>query len=329
VTLDLEQEEGLALLWRLVAGADVVIENFTPRVLERFGIVWEDLHARHPGVILVRMPAFGLEGPWRDRAGFAMTIEQTSGLAWVTGYEDLPLVPRGPCDPVGGMHAVLALAGALAVRSRTGEGQLVEVPLLDGALNIAAEQVLEHDRTGEVLTRHGNRSPINAPQGLYPAAGEDRWVAVAVETDEQWRALAALVGARADLDVAARRAAHDSLDQVIGEWTKEREATAAEEVLCAAGVPAAAVALPHLAHRSPQLEHRRFLQELDHAVTGRTGYPGFPMLFSAFGPHLYRSAPPRLGEHNREVLGELGLSDEDVLGLEARRVIGDRPAWIE
>jgi crotonobetainyl-CoA:carnitine CoA-transferase CaiB-like acyl-CoA transferase len=186
VTLQLDSAEGMALLKRLIADADVVIENYSVRVLENFGLGWEQVRALSPRVIMVRMPAFGLDGPWRDRTGFAMTIEQVSGLAWLTGYEDLPLVIRGACDPVGGMQTVFALLMALEHRRRTGEGQLVEVPLVENALNLAAEQVVTHTAYDEVLTRDENRGPVAAPQGLYRCATEDRFVAIAVATDEQW-----------------------------------------------------------------------------------------------------------------------------------------------
>jgi len=334
LTLDLDSDAGRALLWRLIDDADVVIENFTPRVLERFGIVWPDVHRRWPGLILVRMPAFGLDGPWRDRAGFAMTIEQTSGLAWVTGYEDLPLVPRGPCDPVGGMHTVIGLLAALEVRRRTGLGQLLEVPLIDGALNMAAEQVLEFERTGEVLTRHGNRGPYAAPQGIYPAAGDDRWLTVSVATDEQWARLAGLIGATdlgSDPELATlggRRSRHDEIDDAIQAWTRTRTPEDGADLLLRAGVPASPVTGAQLAHRNPQYDHRRYLQRFDHPVTGTTGYPGFPMTFSALGPDLFSSRPPLLGEHNTEVLMALGLSEAEIADLAATGVIGTRPAWV-
>jgi len=323
VTLDLDHPEGMELLARLIDGADVVIENFTPRVGDRFGLTWPQVHARWPRVVLVRMPAFGLDGPWRERAGFAMTIEQTSGLAWVTGYEDLPLVPRGPCDPLGGVHTLVALMAALEVRERTGEGLLVEVPLVDGALNIAAEQSLEFERTGEVLGRHANRGPWASPQGVYRCAGDDEWVAVAVETDAQWEALRAVAGVPADVG----RQDADAADAAIGAWARELGAAAAADALTGAGVPAAALAPSGSAHDNPQFAHRGFLQPLLHAVTGATGYPGFPMRFSAFGPHLFRSPPPLLGEHNTEVLRELGLSDDAIAALADKGIIGDRPAW--
>ncbi len=164
-TLRLDHPDGLALVKRLIADADVVIENFSARVMPGFGLDWETMKRLNPRLISVRMPAFGLDGPWRDRLGFAMTIEQVSGLAWLTGYEDLPLVIRGSCDPLGSVHAVFALGLALEERERTGRGQVVEVPLVEPALNIAAEQVLEYSAFGVLLTRNANVMPHAAPQG--------------------------------------------------------------------------------------------------------------------------------------------------------------------
>ncbi len=331
VTLDLDQPAGRVLAEQLIAGSDIVIENWTPRVLEGFGLGWERVHELNPAAILVRMPAFGLDGPWRDRTGFAMTIEQVSGLAWVTGYPDLPLVPRGPCDPLGGMHTVLAILAALEHRSRTGEGQLIEVPLVETALNIAAEQVLEYQETGVVLEREGNRGQYAAPQGLYPAAGDDQWLAIAVATDDQWQALRAVVPDLDEprwVDASARRLDHDRIDTVIAAWSAGRDAVDAETSLLVAGVPAAWVRPSHRAHLHPQLPARRFLQPMHHPVTGDSGYPSFPMQFSAFGPHLYRRRPPLLGEHNDEILDELGVSAVERERLREAKVIGERPNWL-
>jgi crotonobetainyl-CoA:carnitine CoA-transferase CaiB-like acyl-CoA transferase len=335
VTLDLDREEGMALVKRLIAGADVVMENYSHRVFENFGLGWETIHELNPRAIMLRMPAFGLDGPWRDRNGFAMTIEQASGLAWITGYRDLPLVVRGACDPLGGMHAVFALLMALEHRQRTGEGQLVEVPLLETALNVAAEQVIENTAYGALLERDENRGPVSAPQGVYACAGDDAFVAVAVETDAQWASLCRAMGnpawTRDDslATAAGRRARHDEIDAKLGEWLAGQERDAAAEALVAAGVPAAALQNPHFVMPNPQLEHRRFFQTLKHPVTGETRYPGFPMGFSSLGPQLHRAPPPTLGQHNDEVLGgELGLSGEELEALRQAKVIGDRPSFM-
>jgi crotonobetainyl-CoA:carnitine CoA-transferase CaiB-like acyl-CoA transferase len=339
VTLRLDDREGHALLERLIAGADVVIENYSARVLEGFGLGWERVRALNPRAIMVRMPAFGLDGPWRDRTGFAMTIEQVSGLAWITGYPDMPLVVRGACDPVGGIHAVFALLVALEHRRRTGgergEGQLVEVPLLETALNIAAEQIIEYSAYGELLSRDENRSPRAAPQGLYRCADEGEYVAVSIADDAQWEALRQLMGDPAwardpELSRAeGRRRRHDTLDEQLEIWLGTQSQSQAVERLLAAGIPAAAAINVHDLMPNAQLEHREFFQTMEHPVTGETRYPGLPMVFSAFGTRLHKSPPPTLGQHNQEILcGELGLSREEFEQLREAQVIGERPSFM-
>jgi crotonobetainyl-CoA:carnitine CoA-transferase CaiB-like acyl-CoA transferase len=284
---------------------------------------------------MVRMPAFGLDGPWRDRAGFAMTVEQASGLAWITGYEDIPLVPRGPCDPIGGTHAVIALLVALEHRRRTGEGQLVEVALVEAALNAAAEQVVEYSAYGRLLAREVNRGPYAAPQGVYRCAGADEYLALAVVNDAQWQALCTLLGAPpwardpALATAAGRRAAHDAIDARLEEWLSAQACDDAVQKLVDAGVPAHPLVNGHYLMPNPQLEQRRFFQRIHHPVTGESRYPGLPMAFSGLGPDLHRRPPPTLGQHNDEILGgELGLSAEELQDLRERKVIGERPAFM-
>jgi len=335
LTLKLDDEAGVQLLLRLIAKADVVIENFSARVLENFGLTWDAIHALNPRTILVRMPSFGLDGPWRDRTGFAMTVEQASGMAWVTGYEDLPLVPRGACDPLGGVNAVIATLLALEDRRRTGEGQLVEVPLVEGALNIAAEQVIEYSAYGKLLTRQENRGPCAAPQGVYRCANAGGFVAIAVETQTQWQALCATLE-RPDWandpslnTVDGRRVDHDEIDAAIEQWTLQRKQTDASEQLSAAGVPAEPLVNAHFLSPNPQLEARRFFQTLEHPVTGRARYPGLAMNFSELPRAIHPSPPPTLGQDNEQILRqELGLSTEEIEALRARKIIGERPSFM-
>ena len=190
VTLDLGDPRGQDLGRRLLAHCDVLVENYSPRVVERFGLLDED----RPDLITLRMPAWGLTGPWRDRPGFAQTMEQAAGLASVTGFPDgPPLIPRGPCDPIGALHGAFAVLAAIRDRDRTGLGQLVEVPLVETALNVAAEQFVEYGATGTLLGRHGNAHPQAAPHGVYRTKGE-AWVAIAVMDDDQWTRLRDVVG---------------------------------------------------------------------------------------------------------------------------------------
>ena len=334
VTLQLDHPEGLALVKELIAKADVVIENYSARVLENFGLGWEGVKEINPKAIFVRMPAFGLDGPWRDRAGFAMTIEQASGLAWMTGYADLPLVVRGLCDPVGGMHAVFALLCALEVRNRTGRGQLVEVPLVEVALNLAAEQVIETSAFGTLLSRDENRSPAAAPQGVY-ACGTGREIAISIANDEQWQALCRLMGdpeLAADASLASeqgRRAQHDRLDEAIEAWTRSGESEALVDRLIEAGVPASVVINAHRLHPHPQLEARDFFQRMTHPFAGDTRYPGLPFTWSILGKQLHRRPPPTLGQDNESVLrDELGLDYSEIEALREKKVIGNRPSFM-
>jgi crotonobetainyl-CoA:carnitine CoA-transferase CaiB-like acyl-CoA transferase len=281
------------------------------------------------------MPAFGLDGPWKDRAGFAMTVEQVSGLAWVTGYSDLPLVVRGVCDPLGSAHALFALGLALEERDRTGHGQVVEVALVEPALAIAAEQVIETSAFGVLLGRDGNRMPHAAPQGIFETCREEERVAISVDDDGGWRGLCQALDAE-DWRLAdalsthrGRFAAHEALCERIAAWTRTRTREQILEVMRAAGVPASAVVNNHALFPNEQLEARGFFQTLRHPHTGETRYPSFPARFSAFERELHCSPPPTLGQHNQEILqGELGMTSRDLRRLEQEGVIGTRPSFM-
>ncbi|MEM9176114.1 MAG: CoA transferase [Myxococcota bacterium] len=340
LTLNLDDEEGLALARALVREADVVIENFSPRVMERFGFDGPSVKALNPEAILIRMPAFGLDGPWRDRVGFAMTIEQASGLAWVTGFpEREPTVPRGICDPVGGMTAVLALLAALERKAAGAGGQTIEVSLLEVGLLLAGEQVVEQTAYDVLLERAGNVGPVASPQGVYPCrddrnAGNAGWVAIACASDAQWAGLVEALGAPewavdpALSSEAGRRAAAETIDRGIAAWSRDRSGQAICETLAAAGVPVGC--LHNQRENVPGHEHldaRGFLEFLDHPFAGRIGYPRSSIRFD--GVPADRTLPPLLGEHNVELLRErLGLTEAQIAALEERQVIGTRPSFL-
>jgi len=313
-----------------------VVENFSPRVMDNLGLRYEDLARDNPRLIMVRMPAFGLDGPWRDRVGFAQTMEQISGLAWVTGYADgPPVIPRGPCDPLAGMHAAFALLVALEHRRQTGEGQLVESTMVEAALNAVADQVLEWQAYGRLLGRDGNRGPVAAPQNIYACRGAEQWLALAVATDAQWCALLELLGQPAWADdptlaaAAGRRAAHGRLDAELGRWCAAQDRDALVEDLLARGIPAAPVLPPRDAAENPQMRARGFFDAVTHPVTGTHELPGLPMRFSSGGSRWYRAPAPTLGQHTEEVLRELlGLGAAELDELRAAGVIGERPAGL-
>lgn len=331
LTLDLAQPEGRELLLRLIETADVVMENFTPRVLERFDLGWDVVHAANPSAVMVRMPAFGLTGPWRDRPGFAQTMEQVTGLAHLTGYaDDQPRIQRGPSDPNAGLHAAVATLAALSRRDRTGEGLLVEVPMVEAALAVAAESVIEWTAYGRLLGRMGNRSPRACPQGLYACAGTEQWLALSVPGDEQWSALVEALGkpdwAAADdlATFAGRRAAEDELDGHLARWAATQTVDDALAILVPAGVPAAAAWDPRTISRHPQFQARGFYETVDHPTAGPIGVPTLPLRLSGIDRWTVRPAPT-VGQHNTEILTHLGLSAEQIDRLETAGVIGTRP----
>ncbi|BCQ08383.1 CoA transferase [Mycobacterium heckeshornense] len=333
VTLDLGSDDGRQLFTRLVTGADAVIENFSPRVMDNFGLTSDVLLAVNPKLVVVRMPAFGLEGPWRDRVGFAPTMEQIAGLAWVTGLPDgPPVAPRGACDPLAGVHAAFALLAAVNFANRTGAGQLVELPMIEAVLNVTAIQPIEAEVFGVTLSREGNRGHGWAVQNLYRCVGDDAWIAVTVATDEQWHALVELMGRPSWCDdpalatVAGRRKCADDIDSRLEVWFADQQLASAVERLAAAGIPAAPVVSPSLVTENPQLHERGFFELLEHPRTGSGWYPCPPFARLAGQSRWLRRTPPTLGEHNREVLRDLcELTEADLERLTASGVIGTRP----
>jgi crotonobetainyl-CoA:carnitine CoA-transferase CaiB-like acyl-CoA transferase len=301
--------------------------------MDHFGLTADVLLAVNPKLVVARMPAFGLDGPWRERVGFAPTMEQIAGLAWVTGLpDDPPVTPRGACDPLAGVHAAFAVLAALNFAERTGVGQQVELPMIETVLNVTAIQPIENEVFGVTLSRRGNRGFGGIIQNLYRCAGEgDEWIAVTVRSDEQWRALVELMGRpswcnEGMASVAARHERADEIDRWLRDWFVTQSRDLAVERLAGAGIPAAPVVSPSLVTDNPQLRERGFFEELDHGRTGTGLYPCPPFAQLAGQRRWLHRPPPTLGEHNEEVLRDrCGLTDEELARLAASGVIGTRP----
>ena len=335
LTIDLGDPRGLELVHRVVSTCDVVVENYTPRVLDQLGLGYETLQKDRGNLIMVRMPGFGLEGPWRDLSAFAFVIEDASGLTWLTGHPDLlPWEPYCVGDPNAGLHAVFGLMLALRHRERTGEGSLVEAAMVDAAINIAAEQVTEYSAYGALLSRGGNRGPLAAPQNVYQVAGPDEWgrddcwVAIAVANDEQWASLRRALGdpewaaERAFETVAGRVHAQERIDAYLQAWCRDRSADDVIDQLWSVGVPVGKVVQPHRQPDLDQIAFRSFFEEVDHPVIGRSRYSTLPMRFSAGPARLHERHAPLLGEHTSALLTEVGLTGSELDALEADGVIG-------
>jgi crotonobetainyl-CoA:carnitine CoA-transferase CaiB-like acyl-CoA transferase len=278
-------------------------------------------------VILLRMPAFGLDGPWRDRSGFAQTTEQVSGIAWMTGEAGGEAVVRSTIDPIAGIHGAFVVLAALEHRDRTGEGQLIEMPMAEVALNVAAEPIVTWSAYGTLLERAGNRGAPGAPQGVYACAGHEQWVALSITDDAEWRALVRILGdpAWATADAlatgAGRRAAHDRIDAELAAWFDGCDRDDTVDALLAAGVLAAPVWDQMIQDELPQLAERGFIQGIDHPLAGVVGYPGTGLRADRFD-NSYRAPAPTVGQHTTEVLREkLGLTDEELAALHAIGVV--------
>ena len=336
LTLDLSSPQGREMFFRLVEQADIVVENFSPRVFENFGITWEALNSVNPRLIMTRMPAFGLDGPWRDNVGFAQTMEQMTGMAWVTGHEyDQPRIPRGPCDPLAGMHSAFAMLVALSRREQTGRGSFIEVSMVEAALNAAAEQVIEYTAYGTILSRLGNRSRDAAPQGLYPCRGHEQWLALSVASDEQWSALKTVLGQPGWADDPSldthegRWRAHDLIDKHLEQWASGQDSVDAAAVLSAAGVPASTLYDARFSPQHPQMIARGYFERVNHPIVGQHRVPTIPFRFRSVD-RWCRSPAPTFGEHNETILKEwLGLDETAIEALTAESVIGTRLKGID
>ena len=333
ITLELTSDEGRRVFERLVSISDVLIENFRQGSLERLGYDYAALQKNQPDLIYVSMPAFGNTGPWKSYLGYGIGQEQLSGMAHLTGYPDDGPMKSGinHGDPITGSHAAGVLLAALRRRRRTGKGMYIDVSQQESSVAFMGAELLAYQMTGQEPERIGNRSKWYAPCNAYPCAGEDRWITIAANNEDEWRRLVAAMGAAglgedARFATAEARMAHqDELDGIIAGWTRGQDAFALSERLQAAGVPAGPVL------RGPDLLADRHYAErgtfvtVDHPQVGPKQYPGLPWKMSGT-PGEVRWPSPTLGQHNREIFGGLlGLSGEEIDALESGGVIGTKP----
>jgi benzylsuccinate CoA-transferase BbsF subunit len=333
MVLDLAKEEARDILRKLIAGADVVAESFTPRVMENFGLGYDTLRQLKPDIIMISLSGYGQSGPMRDFAGYGMGLEPASGVSSITGYEGGPPIRSGLSftDPYSGFLGAGAVLTALQYRRRTGKGQYIDLSEQEAAIPIMGAALLEYQMNGRVPERRGNRSAWWAPQGCYPCAGDDRWCVIACRDDADFARMAEAMGhAEWTRDerfatVLARFEHHDALDEAISAWTSQRDHYEVMRTLQAAGVAAAAVLDGKEVLFDPQFRERGQFDVVDQPKLGRRPVQKhLAAKFRRFDPKSERAAP-LLGEHNEEVLRELGLGYDDITRLKAEGVIAEQP----
>ncbi|MBV8411596.1 MAG: CoA transferase, partial [Alphaproteobacteria bacterium] len=326
ITLDLTQPDGVQLAKALVKDADAAIENYSADVLRKLGLDYAALEKINPSIVMVSMAAFGAGGAWRETRAYGSTLEQGSGLPSVGGRAgDPPMMNHlAYGDAVGGLNACSALLVALLHRRRTGEGQFIDLSQVQCMLPFTAAWAIEQSAAGCVAPRAGNRHPLLVPHGVFPCAGADKWVLIAVTDDAMWARLADTIGLREPTlaTPAARRAAEDRIEAVIAAWTSQRSPDEAMHALQKVGVAAGAVRHPAELLTDPHLKARAFWQWLDRAYVGRHPQPS-PPYRGGDSPLPLRVPAPTLGQHNGEVLGGLlGLAKTELERLERDKVTG-------
>ena len=315
LALDMKRPEGLALAKRLIAWADVMVESFAPGAMERMGLDYPRIRELNPGIIMVSTCLMGQTGPARAMAGYGYHAAAIAGFYEVTGWPDQP--PSGPwtayTDTIAPRFVSTILAAALDRKRRTGEGCFIDLAQLEASLHFLSPEILDYQVNGRSVTRIGNRDRFRAPQGCYRCAGEDAWLAIAVDTDVQWQSLRHMIGCATDYPTNTHRlAAHDAIDAALDAWTSTRDAYAAMRELQAAGVPAGVVQRSSDLLADPQYAHRDFYRYMEHGEMGRIPYAGHQYRISSYH-NAPRGPAPMLGEHSLEVLTELlGLTEEEL-----------------
>lgn len=333
ISLDLSKDKGKSVFKRLVNISDVVLENFTPRVMPNFGLDYPVLKAINPKIIMASISAYGQTGPYRDYASFGRGIEAMTGLSHMTGYTDGP--PLGPgiayADATTGLHAAFTVLLALRHRARSGKGQYIDLSLRESLTAIMGEHVLEYSMSGTVPQRNGNHDSSTPLQGCYRCRGDDAWVTISIRSEEQLPILFDTIGhpglAQDErfLTLLSCKRCHTELDEFIDEWTSQHESPEAMRILQQVGIAAGAVQDAAQINRDPHLKQRGFFETVTHPEAGSHDYPGMPWKLSET-PGKIRTPAPTFAQHNEYVFTELlGLSKEELTQLEAENIISTIP----
>ena len=322
--VDLSKPQGKALFLDLARVSDVVLENFRPGVMDRLKLGYDDLRKVRPDIILASLSGFGTTGPERDYLSYATVVEGLAGLAALNGFPGGPPYATGPPFPDFFMGAVgaFAIVAALVHRDRTGEGQFLDIAQLESTVMLFPDAVLDWEVNGRVAQAMGNQRDGCAPSGVFQCAGNDRWVAIDVATDEEWHELCEALGQprmAKDPDfmtVTARWAHLGRLNGWLQEAVRERDAEQLFHMLQERGLTAGIAVNVLELLRDPHLQARGVFQEVDHPVTRTGPAVHVPWRLSETPSHIARAAP-LFGEHTHELLHELlGMGHQEIETLE-------------
>jgi len=338
ITLDLSRPKGVEIFKKLVKISDIVVENYSPRVMKNFGLDYPVLREINPKIIMLSLPAHGTTGPWKDYTGFAAPIEEMAGLPQLTGFPDGPPRVAGTAlsDPIAGVNGMTAILIALLFRQATGKGQYIDLSQIESMTYMLGGAIIEYSMNRKVPSRRGNRHPFMAPHGYYRAKGDDLWVGIAVSSDEEWHRLGKAIGdpvwasEERFADSLSRWHNQDELDRLIEEWTIQHDHYEVMRVLQTAGVAAGPILTSAELLSDPHLKERGTFQLVDRAIVGTHHYPipTAPVKLSE-SPIRIRRPAPTLGEHNDYVLGKLlGMSGEKIQSLIDERIIGTEPLGV-
>ena len=336
LTLDLSRAEGRAVLRELIAIADIFAENFTPRVIRNFGLEYRDLRQIRPDIIMVSSTGYGFEGPWANFGATGPATEGAAGLAYITGYRDGgPVMSEIPyTDYTAGEHTVAAVMLALMHRLNTGRGQFIDVSQTQTCSATIPEALLDWTVNGRIPERMGNADPAMSPHGCYPCAGDDHWIAIAVDSDAAWQGLCRVMR-RADwaaddryADVLSRLRRRQELDRMLALETRSHDNHELMRRLQDEGVAAGAVLDSENLLFNEHLNARQFYEVVSHHPdTGMPPLPyaGRPWKLSGT-PAVPPQAAPIMGQHNRQILANLlGKSEAAIAALEEANIIGYAP----
>ncbi|MBN2059803.1 MAG: CoA transferase [Deltaproteobacteria bacterium] len=328
VTLNMKSQEGLELAKKIISWSDMVIENFTPKVMKSWGLSYEEIIKFKPDIIMLSSSMVGQDGPRANQPGFGGQLTGMCGFTQLCGWEDrVPVRPASAyTDIIGPKFGAAALMASLISRLKTGKGQYFDLSQFEACLYFIAPAVMDYTANHRIAERRDNMHPVNVPHGAYQCRGDDKWCVISVSNDYEWRQLCQamekpmLVSDPRFLDRLSRKKNEKDLNKIITEWTKSMTANEVMIMLQNSGVPAGMVKDMQELRADPQLNYRGHFQKTDHPEMGEytTYLPAFRLSKT---PPVVSMPAPCLGEHNHYVCTEiLGVSDEDFLALDSRGV---------